>query len=88
MVAHHQETVAAARQLARSERPQMRAFGRRIVATQSAQIEQMKGWLAAWYAGRSVGVGYRPMMRDLTGLSVTGWTGRSSRTCWSITWRR
>jgi uncharacterized protein (DUF305 family) len=69
MVAHHQEAVAAAQQLARSERPQMRAFGRDIVATQSAQIDQMRAWLATWYPGRSTDVEYRPMMRDLTGLT-------------------
>ena len=69
MVAHHEEAVDAARQLARSERPQLRAFGRTIVATQSAQIDQMNSWLAAWYPGRPTDVDYRPMMRDLTGLS-------------------
>ncbi len=69
MVAHHQEAVDAARQLARSERPQMRAFGRSIVATQSAQIDQMQAWLATWYPGRSTDVAYQPMMRDLTRLT-------------------
>ena len=69
MVAHHEEAVDAARQLARSERPQMRAFGRTIVATQSAQIDQMRAWLATWHPDRSTDVDYRPMMRDLTGLS-------------------
>ena len=69
MVAHHQEAVAAAQQLARSERPQMRAFGRDIVATQSAQIDQTQAWLADWYPGRSTDVEHRPMMRDLTGLT-------------------
>jgi len=69
MVAHHQEAVDAARQLARSVRTQMRAFGRNIVATQSAQIDQMKAWLATWYPGRSTAVDYEPMMRNLSGLS-------------------
>ena len=69
MVAHHQEAVAAAEELRRSSRPQMRAFGRSIVESQSAQIDQMKGWLAEWYPGRSTEVDYRPMMRDLSGLS-------------------
>jgi uncharacterized protein (DUF305 family) len=69
MVAHHQEAVDASRQLARSERPQMRAFGRKIVTTQSAQIDQMNAWLAAWYPRRETEVDYQPMMRDLTGLS-------------------
>ena len=69
MVAHHQEAIAAAQQLARSGRTQMRTFGRNIVANQSAQIDQMKAWLATWYPGRSTAVDYEPMMRDLSGLS-------------------
>ncbi len=69
MVAHHQEAVDGSRQLARSERPQMRAFGRRIVASQSAQIDQMKSWLTDWYPSRATDVAYQPMMRDLSGLS-------------------
>lgn len=69
MVAHHEEAVAAATELQRSERPTMRAFGRSIVTSQTAQIVQMKTWLAEWYPGRSTDVDYQPMMRDLTGLS-------------------
>lgn len=69
MVAHHREAVAAARELARSDRPQMQAFGESIVETQSAQIEQMTAWLADWYPEQSTTVAYRPMMRDLSGLS-------------------
>ena len=69
MVAHHQEAIEAAQQLVRSERPQMRAFGRNIVATQCAQVDQMKAWLANWYPGRSNDADYQPMMRNLSGLS-------------------
>ena len=69
MVAHHKEAVAAASELERSDRAQMRAFGRSIVASQTAQIERMETWLAQWYPGRSTDVDYQPMMRDLTGLS-------------------
>ena len=69
MVTHHQEAVDAAGHLARSRRTQMRAFGRNIVDTQSAQINQMKAWLATWYPGRSTAVDDEPMMRDLSGLS-------------------
>lgn len=69
MVAHHEEAVAAATELQRSDRPQMRAFGRSIVASQTAQIDRMETWLAEWYPGRSTDVDYQPMMRDLTGLS-------------------
>ncbi|MBB5788766.1 DUF305 domain-containing protein [Jiangella mangrovi] len=70
MVAHHEEAVDAARQLARSDRPEMRRFGESIVETQSAQIQQMRTWLRAWYPGHQRDAdGYRPMMRDLSGLS-------------------
>jgi uncharacterized protein (DUF305 family) len=69
MVAHHREAVAAARELARSDRPEMRAFGQSIVESQSAQIEQMTAWLADWYPEQSTTVDYRPMMRGLSGLS-------------------
>jgi uncharacterized protein (DUF305 family) len=68
MVAHHQEAVAAARQLARSDSAEMRDFGESVVASQTAQIEKMQGWLANWYPDRSGQVVYQPMMRDLSGL--------------------
>lgn len=69
MVAHHREAVAAAGELARSDRAEMRAFGESIVETQSAQIQQMNGWLRDLYPEQSRTVDYRPMMRDLSGLS-------------------
>jgi uncharacterized protein (DUF305 family) len=68
MTAHHQEAVEAAGELARSERPEMRAFGESIVRTQTAQIEQMTEWLAEWYPEQSLDVDYEPMMRDLSSL--------------------
>lgn len=70
MVAHHEEAVAAAEELRRSKR--LRAFGDSIIASQSAQIDKMNGWLAQWYPGRSSDTEYRPMMRDLSGLSGEG----------------
>lgn len=69
MVAHHQEAIRTARELARSDRATMRAFGERIVAAQSAQVAQMEGWLDEWYADDSPDVDYDPMMRDLSDLS-------------------
>ena len=65
MVAHHREAVAAAAQLTRSDRPQMRAFGADIVKTQSAQIEQMNAWLDRWYPEQPAEADYHPKMRDL-----------------------
>ncbi|GAA4759937.1 hypothetical protein GCM10023199_45270 [Actinomycetospora chibensis] len=68
MIPHHEEAVAAATQLARSPRPEMRALGQRIVDTQSVEIQQMTGWLATWYP-RQPRPEYHPMMRDLSALS-------------------
>jgi uncharacterized protein (DUF305 family) len=68
MVAHHREAVVAAGELSRSERPAMRAFGRKVVAVQTAQIALMEGWLAEWYPDEPE-ASYEPMMRDLSGLS-------------------
>lgn len=68
MVAHHTEAVAAAGQLARSDRPVMRVLGRSIVESQTAQIAQMRSWLARWYPDAPE-PSYVPMMRDLSALS-------------------
>ena len=69
MIAHHEEAIDAAGELARSDRPEMRAFGTRIIESQSAQVEQMQDWLDEWYADRPDEVDYDPMMRDLDDLS-------------------
>lgn len=70
MIPHHEEAIAAARILQRdTERQEMRAFAAAIIETQSAEVDQMKSWLAAWYPGRDIRVVYQPMMRDLVGLT-------------------
>lgn len=69
MIAHHQEAVEAAGELARSDRPEMRELGESIVESQTDQIEQMQAWLADWYPDVSTDAQYRPMMRDLADLS-------------------
>ena len=69
MIAHHEEAVAAAQELERSPRAEMREFGESIIASQSAQIDLMEQWLTDWYPTRSGEAEYQPMMRDLTGLS-------------------
>jgi len=67
MIAHHDEAVAAATELSRSDRAEVRALGEAIVASQTAQIGQMRSWLEQWHddAGPAA---YQPMMRDLSGL--------------------
>jgi uncharacterized protein (DUF305 family) len=69
MIPHHEEAIAAARELQRSDRPELRQFGADIVRTQSQQVSEMKKWLAEWYPGRDTTVDYEPMMRDLSGLT-------------------
>ncbi|MFA6299731.1 MAG: DUF305 domain-containing protein [Nocardioides sp.] len=67
MVAHHEEAVTAARELARSERADLRDLGTSIVESQTAQIELMRGWLDRWYPDAGP-ADYEPMMRDLASL--------------------
>jgi len=70
MIPHHEEAIATARILQRgTERQDVRDFAASIIATQSAEVEQMKAWLGAWYPGRDTHVDYQPMMRDLIGLT-------------------
>lgn len=69
MLRHHEEAVAAARQLRRSERPEMRELGARIVMARSAEITKMKAWLADWYPGHAAPAGRRIPVRDMSALS-------------------
>ena len=70
MIPHHDEAIATARLLfAGTKRQEMRTFALAIIETQTAEVEQMHAWLAAWYPGRDTRVNYQPMMRELAGLS-------------------
>ena len=71
MIPHHEEAIATARLLrAGTARQEMRDFADTIIRTQSAEVVQMRAWLAQWYPGRDPSVPYQPMMRDLTGLTA------------------
>lgn len=81
MVAHHREAVSAAQQLARSHRPELRAFGAAVVRVQSAQIRSMRQWLRDWYPHTPLTEDYQPMMKNLTHASqAIAWTGHSFTT--------
>lgn len=70
MIPHHVEAIETATLLQRhTDRDEMRTFAATIIRTQSAEVEQMKTWLARWYPGRDTRVQYEPMMRELTGLT-------------------
>ena len=70
MIAHHLEAIAAAGELTRSDRAQMRELGASIATSQTAQVDKMTAWLRRWYPDRpQVDANYLPEMRDLTGLS-------------------
>ena len=70
MIPHHEEAIAAAHMLsAGTRRSEMQQFAATIIRTQSEEVDQMRAWLAAWYPGRDITVDYRPMMRELTGLT-------------------
>ncbi|WP_104992364.1 DUF305 domain-containing protein [Deinococcus sp. NW-56] len=70
MIPHHQEAINAAQVLlAGTRRPELRAFARQIIATQTAETEQMQRWLRAWYPDAAPRPAPGPMMRDLRGLT-------------------
>jgi uncharacterized protein (DUF305 family) len=70
MIPHHEEAiVTAGLLLAGTRRSEMRDFASAIIDGQSAEVAQMRAWLAAWYPGRDPAVSYTPMMRDLAGLT-------------------
>ncbi len=71
MIPHHQEAVdSASHLLTLTERPELRTLLQEIVASQSAEIEQMRSWLDRWHPGTEPSEAYVPMMRDLSGESV------------------
>ncbi|MGW2161125.1 DUF305 domain-containing protein [Nonomuraea sp. NPDC001699] len=69
MVPHHQDAITAARQLQRSDRPEMRQLGQSVVATQTAEVARMKGWLEQWYPQSPSPSPSSTTMPDLSGLS-------------------
>ena len=71
MIAHHEEAVAAARELRRSDRPAMRRLGHSIVVTQTREIRLMRRWLEAWYPGTPP-ADESTMMSDLSSLDGLG----------------
>ncbi len=66
MIPHHQEAIDSARALLEvTERPELHALAEAIIASQTAEIEAMEGWLDAWHPDADRDVAYTPMMRDL-----------------------
>jgi uncharacterized protein (DUF305 family) len=66
MIPHHLEAIESAEALlAVTERADLRTLLEAIVATQSAEVDLMRGWLAAWYPEAVGEVAYAPMMRPL-----------------------
>ncbi len=59
MIDHHQMAIDMAEMcLEEAVHPELRSMCENIIATQSAEIQQMQSWLSDWY-----GVTYEPMMK-------------------------
>jgi uncharacterized protein (DUF305 family) len=71
MIPHHQEAVDTATQVLErgATTPEIKALAETIVATQTAEINDMKAWYEAWYGEAYTPQPYTPMMRDLSSLS-------------------
>lgn len=71
MIPHHQEAIdSAAALLEVTQRPELLALLEEVIATQTAEVALMRGWLAEWYPGEPHEIAYTPMMRDLAGAPV------------------
>ena len=71
MIPHHQEAIDTATALLEmTQRPELRTLLEEVVATQTAEVALMRGWIAEWYPGEPQEVDYAPMMRDLAGAPV------------------
>lgn len=53
MIAHHEMAVMMAKGVLNSEHPEIRELANSIIKVQTAEIEQMKKWLAEWYGSDS-----------------------------------
>ena len=50
MIPHHENAISMAEEaVERATHEEVRQLARQIIAAQSAEIDQMNGWLAAWY---------------------------------------
>jgi uncharacterized protein (DUF305 family) len=50
MIQHHEGALSMAKEaLEKSQRPQVRQLSEAILATQQAEIEQMRAWQKQWY---------------------------------------
>lgn len=50
MISHHEAAVMMAEVALRAaQHPELKSFARQVIDAQTAEIEQMRGWIAAWY---------------------------------------
>lgn len=65
MTAHHSGAVEMAKMVdSRSQRAELKAFARKIIADQNKEIEQMKNWREKWFAGKP-----RAMNMEMPGMA-------------------
>jgi uncharacterized protein (DUF305 family) len=65
MIAHHNGAVEMAKTVdSRTERAELKAFARKIIADQNKEIEQMKTWREKWFAGKP-----RAMNMEMPGMA-------------------
>lgn len=72
MIPHHEEAITTANEvLARGgSTPEMKTLAEAIIAAQTKEVADMKGWYQAWYDTEYKATNtYKPMMRPLSSLS-------------------
>lgn len=76
MVPHHQGAVAMANiALERAEHPEIKDMANAIVASQQAEIDQMKSWKQKWYGSSDTPpMSAMPMLEEMPGMGGMGHT--------------
>lgn len=74
MVPHHQGAVEMAKiALERGEHPEILAMAEAIIASQQAEIDQMKAWKLAWYGSSDTPpMSAMPAMEEMPGMGGMG----------------
>ncbi len=76
MVPHHQGAVAMANiALERAEHPEIKDMANAIIASQQAEINQMKSWKQKWYgSSETPPMSAMPMLEEMPGMGGMGHT--------------
>lgn len=74
MIPHHQEAIDTSQLvLAQTQDPELKKFTQDVIAVQTTEVREMKGWLQSWFNEEyTTNSNYMPMMGDLSSFEGEG----------------